>query len=146
MGTYNRRIKFGLKIPNHLGKMPVKIGGGRGFFDSHCTCGEKHCHHQQQSSHIIIQFLGRYSRSVYATKLRPHQTYHNYFIINIIIDVLDDVIRRHQPLKLLLFDYQLQSHTASAACYKRYLKSYVIQNINSQQTLQITHTILFSRA
>ena len=35
MGTYNRRIKFGLKIPNHLGKMPVKIGGGGGDFLTH---------------------------------------------------------------------------------------------------------------
>jgi len=31
---YNRRVKFALRIPDRLGKMP---GNLMGFFDSHCT-------------------------------------------------------------------------------------------------------------
>ena len=32
MGMYNRRVKFGLKIPNRLKKMSEKLAGGGGFF------------------------------------------------------------------------------------------------------------------
>jgi len=32
---YNRHVKFGLKIPNRLGKNVRKFQGD--FFDSHCT-------------------------------------------------------------------------------------------------------------
>jgi len=35
MGTYNRHVKFGIKIPNHLGNSAKKPHGD--FFDSHCT-------------------------------------------------------------------------------------------------------------
>jgi len=35
IGTYNRHVKFGLKIPNHLGKMSENLGGFY-FFYSHC--------------------------------------------------------------------------------------------------------------
>jgi len=34
MGTCNRPVKFGLKIPNRLGKMSENLRAG--FFDSHC--------------------------------------------------------------------------------------------------------------
>jgi len=33
---YNRQVKFGLKIPNRLGKNVRKFHEGD-FFDSHCT-------------------------------------------------------------------------------------------------------------
>jgi len=33
----NRRVKFGRKIPNRLGKMPENLGGGDLYFDLHCT-------------------------------------------------------------------------------------------------------------
>ena len=36
IGTYNRRVKFGLKIPNHFEKKCQKNSGGGDFFDSHC--------------------------------------------------------------------------------------------------------------
>jgi len=32
--AYNRRVKFGLKITNRLGKMSENVRGD--FFDSHC--------------------------------------------------------------------------------------------------------------
>jgi len=35
MGTCNRHIQFGLKIPNRFGKNVRKFQGGY-FFDSHC--------------------------------------------------------------------------------------------------------------
>jgi len=37
MGTSKRHVKFGLKIPNRLGKNVGKSQGG--FFDSHCSFG-----------------------------------------------------------------------------------------------------------
>jgi len=37
MGTFNRPVKFGLKIPNRLGNN-VRKPQGKGF-DSHCVIG-----------------------------------------------------------------------------------------------------------
>jgi len=31
MGTYDSRVKFGLKFPNHWGKMSENFGGGGGL-------------------------------------------------------------------------------------------------------------------
>jgi len=39
MGTRNRHVKFGWKIPNSFGKIALSPQGGF-FFDSHCTNGE----------------------------------------------------------------------------------------------------------
>ena len=39
MGTYNRHVKFELKIPNYFGKMSYKLRG-RGF-DSHAVYSSK---------------------------------------------------------------------------------------------------------
>jgi len=36
------RVKFGLKIPNRLGKMSENFRGG-GNFDSHCICRLDYC-------------------------------------------------------------------------------------------------------
>ena len=40
MGTYNRRVKFGLKIPNHSGKVRKPQGGGDFF--THTVCPTMH--------------------------------------------------------------------------------------------------------
>jgi len=39
IGTYNRRAKFGLKIPNHFGKMPENFEGGL----THCSAVQDEC-------------------------------------------------------------------------------------------------------